>query len=316
MRSPIIALAALSAGYLAMLLWADSQRGIGRGLELVWKYAPYLIGAVIFSFTFRYFRWVWLLRRAGCSFPIERGLLPYLAGFAYTATPGKVGELIRIRYFAGLGVPAEQTFGAFIFERGCDLVAVLLLSLFIIGNSGLIPIAVGFVLVVIGALLVCIFHPSLLKALANRLAYWRLPIIPRMLNFLASGIGGCRGWLNLVDLAVGVMLGLIAWGLVAMGFVYILFEFSGAVPFLDAISIYPLSMLVGAASMIPGGFGSTEGSIVLLLDLYEIELGTAALLAVVIRVATLWFGILLGFLSLGYLEMFWRTDGYSQFHEK
>jgi uncharacterized membrane protein YbhN (UPF0104 family) len=65
-------------------------------------------------------------------------------------------------------------------------------------------------------------------------------------------------------------------------------------------------MLIGAASMIPGGIGSTEGAIVFLLGGYNVALGAALTIAVGIRLTTLWFGIFIGFMSLLFLE--WRFN--------
>ena len=61
-------------------------------------------------------------------------------------------------------------------------------------------------------------------------------------------------------------------------------------------------MLVGAASMLPGGIGSTEASLTLLLTSGGAPLATAAAAAVCIRIATLWFSIVLGFISMGLLS--------------
>lgn len=56
-------------------------------------------------------------------------------------------------------------------------------------------------------------------------------------------------------------------------------------PTFDGISVYPTAMLAGAASMIPGGMGSTETTIVFLLMSTDskVLLSTAALAAVGIR---------------------------------
>jgi uncharacterized membrane protein YbhN (UPF0104 family) len=70
-----------------------------------------------------------------------------------------------------------------------------------------------------------------------------------------------------------------------------------------AFTIYLLAMLVGAASMLPGGVGSTELTIVILLGLYGVATPTATLVAVGIRFATIWFAVLVGFFCLGLLEI-------------
>ena len=50
--------------------------------------------------------------------------------------------------------------------------------------------------------------------------------------------------------------------------------------------------------MSPGGLGVTEGSFAGLLALYGFELQTTLVLAIIIRFFTLWFGVIVGFISL------------------
>jgi uncharacterized protein (TIRG00374 family) len=89
----------------------------------------------------------------------------------------------------------------------------------------------------------------------------------------------------------------------SLSFVYLLHEISISISFLQSISIYPISMLAGAASMIPGGLGSTEGVIVAILYSYGVAISIATMAAVGIRLTTLWFSMLCGFIALTILEL-------------
>ena len=64
-------------------------------------------------------------------------------------------------------------------------------------------------------------------------------------------------------------------------------------PCLAAFSIYPLAMLAGAISMLPGGVGSTEVAIAVQLSWHGVAASTALLAAVVMQFGTTWFSILL-----------------------
>lgn len=61
-------------------------------------------------------------------------------------------------------------------------------------------------------------------------------------------------------------------------------------------------MLSGAASMIPGGVGTTEVAIVAPLSTFVVPLDVATLSAIGICIASLWFSVFCGFLSLFSLE--------------
>jgi hypothetical protein len=97
--------ALLTVAYLCLLLWADRGRGLFAGIERLAPLLPPLMLASLLAYALRFARWTWLLRRAGYRVGDGRGFVAYLSGLAFTATPGKVGELLRIRYVAPRGVP-------------------------------------------------------------------------------------------------------------------------------------------------------------------------------------------------------------------
>jgi uncharacterized protein (TIRG00374 family) len=306
LRWSVVGFALITGLYLGALVWGDSQKEVKGSLDLVVDLAPFLVSATLLSYLVRFFRWYWLLSRAGYRVASVTAFVAYLSGFAYTATPGKVGELIRVRHFKQLGVPAEITLAAFIFERSFDLIAVLLLSLFIIHEPKMILFAAGFVVVLLSCIIGCMAKPGILGRFERLCLRMKLSPAARLVRVLQGGVLGCRTWLNMRDIGVSLFAALLAWGIVAGGFVYLQREITDVVPLSEAFSIYPLSMLIGAASMIPGGIGSTEGAIVFLLGGYDVALGSAVKIAVGIRLTTLWFGILIGFVSLGVLE--WRFN--------
>ena len=107
------------------------------------------------TFALRCARWRWLLRRLGSPVPSIPGAIAYLAGFALTASPAKVGELIRIRYFADLGVPPHRVIAAMVFERTSDIVVLLALALFLAEAAGF-WLASGFAAVTIAVVLLAV----------------------------------------------------------------------------------------------------------------------------------------------------------------
>ena len=115
--------------YICILLFIDLKKSIFNELSTLLDFLPVAMSMSLLSYVLRYFRWHWLLRRAGKSMPAWPGFLAYLSGFALTATPGKIGELLRIRYFSRLGVRHQLVISAFVYERTFDLIVVLLIAL-------------------------------------------------------------------------------------------------------------------------------------------------------------------------------------------
>lgn len=310
LKKALIGFSLLTIFYLLALVWVDARNQVFAGLPQLFQALPQLLAFALCSWSLRFMRWRWLLGRAGCKTRLVPGLLAYLAGFAFTATPGKVGELVRIRYFSPQGVPASTVIAAFVYERSFDLLAVLILASLFISRMDVFIFVVGFVALFIGAVLLVAMQPRLLGRIAVYLRAMRAKKVARMAITLRDGLSGCRVWATPLDVLVAGMLGLLGWSAMALAFVYLLAHLAIDIPLIAAISTYPLSMLAGAASMLPGGVGSTEATIVAMLALHGVTLSGAALAAIGIRLATLWFAILCGFLALAVLE--WKLANQSE----
>ena len=297
--------------YLGLLVWLESKNQVFYVLPSLLATLPALIVIALASYTVRYARWRWLLGRAGHRIPVASGALAYVAGFAFTATPGKAGELVRIRYYAPIGVPAARVVAAFVYERVFDLIAVLLLAscaLFTLDRLDIFFFAFGFVLLLTLVIVLLALNPRWFERTAVRLNTLKLPLLARACTTLRDGLAACRVWARPLEVSVSFASGLLAWLITALAFVYLLVQLGITVPTLAAIAIYPLAMLAGAASLLPGGIGSTELAIVALLSAWSVPLAAATLAAVGIRIASLWFAVLCGIACLAVLEWQMRTS--------
>ena len=70
----------------------------------------------------------------------------------------------------------------------------------------------------------------------------------------------------------------------------------------EAVGVYVAATLVGAASLLPGGLGGTEGSMILFLSQLDLPRDGASSATLLVRLCTLWFAFLLGLLSLLWLQ--------------
>lgn len=292
----------LTVFYVGALLWTDTKKEVFSQISLLVNKIPALIGISIFSYLVRYFRWQWLLRRAGYKVDLGNGFLAYLAGFAFTATPGKVGELIRIRYFSRANVPASTSFGVFVFERAFDLIVVLLLASLVVSQQKYFNIALSFVLIFLAFLILLALNVTLVNWIIRLFDSLGWRPLGKLALVVQGGLFACRFWFNPPDLLFCFASGLIAWGATAAGFLLLTQDLGISIDSITVFAMYPLAMLVGAASMLPGGVGTTELTIVLLLGAYGVPTSLATLAAVGIRLATIWFAMLVGFMSVAILE--------------
>lgn len=307
-KGAIRGFALITLVYVAALVWLDSRQQVFAGLPALWTALPAMLAASLLSYFIRFLRWHQLLVKSGYRVRFGTSLSAYVAGFAFTATPGKIGELVRIRYLQDAGVPPGRTLAAFIFERALDLVAVLALASLAIRRGDIFAIAAIFVVFMLGAVWIAASHPDRLTRLAARLRVQRARRPAKVVRILRDGLTGCRSWARPEIVAQAFLMGLLAWVATSWSFVHLLGTLHPGIPALEALSIYPLSMLAGAASMLPGGLGSTEATTVALVTSHGVDVERAVLAAIGIRLTSFWFSILLGLTCVTALEWTKQRD--------
>lgn len=276
--------------------------GMGEFLALLGRLSPWLIGGMLalslVNYALRAWRWHLFGRKLGVELPFGRTLLYYTAGFALTTTPGKLGELLRLWLLErGHGHPYQRTTPLFIGDRVGDANAILLLCLAGLGAFGGHVWMMAGALGLVGAGTLLLLKPRLL-ARPLLLAYGAVGRWPRLFAGVRTSLRHtARFFTPRLYLAV-LLLGTAGWLAECLAFHALLEALGAVVTFQQAVFVFAFSMLVGAASMLPGGLGSTEAVMVGLLAAIGVEIPTAVAAAVVIRATTLWFAVGLGLAAL------------------
>ena len=65
-------------------------------------------------------------------------------------------------------------------------------------------------------------------------------------------------------------------------------------PLGEALFVYAAGTLVGSLSFLPGGLGGTEATIIWLLGILSMPGATAAAVALLVRLFTLWLAVIIG----------------------
>lgn len=257
-----------------------------------------LLALSLLHFALRFGRWQVYLEIIGHHVPCVLSAAYYLSGFALTMTPGKVGEAWRAVYLRPHGVPYSDTVACFFAERYTDLLAILLLSILALGiyEGTLWPLALA-VLLIVGALL-AVRSPAL-PAMLDRLgARYHAGILVKTGEALARTLRVSSALLSLRLVLGATLLGLFAWGAQGVLLYAVLQMLGEPGGLLIAIGIYALAMLAGALSFLPGGLGSAEAVMILLLLVTGLDVANATAATLICRVATLWFAVGLGVLAI------------------
>ena len=229
-----------------------------------------------------------------------RSLVIYLAGLSMSVTPGKVGEVLRsVLLKASDGVAFTRTAPVVVADRLTDLIALVLLSLVGIAHfRQVLPVVLVTVVLIVVAIIV-LGSPRLLHGVL-RFAE-RLPLVGRFAGRAEPLIESTAALLHIRGLVLLSVLSVLGWGLECLGFWLIVDAFAGVDPTLTVCTfLWAAGTLVGALSFLPGGLGATEGSLVfatakLVGGVTQPIALAAALLG---RIATLWFGEVVGGVAL------------------
>jgi uncharacterized membrane protein YbhN (UPF0104 family) len=291
-RAAVISAVLAAFGYLAVGVWSGWHEVV-RAIHAV-GFAGIGIALVLslVNYGLRYCRWQAYLGALGHRVPAWTSLRIYLAGFALSTTPGKVGELLRGALLSQWNVPFRKTLAAFFSERLSDLSAIVLIAFlgFAFLPSGRVWIVMGAVVIVIA--LVLLSSPRLPAWLQHRLGgAGRVSRALREVSATLIEAGRCN---TPVLLAMATVASLVAWSSEGLAFYLVLQWMGESVPLALAMSIYATAMLAGAISFLPGGLGGAEAVMVALLVWRGMDAGSAVAATLIIRLATLWFAVMIG----------------------
>lgn len=248
---------------------------------------------VLVGWLLRGWRFYYYLGNSGESVPLGYSLAAFLAGFALTGTPGKVGEAVKGVFLKrDYGVPVTKVMGILVVERLMDLLGVLFLGSFSVllfsEWKGLFFLCAA-VVVASGAFLCMerLYRPVLEWISRVSLLSWASL---KILDTLTAG----RHLMSPRVFVVGMLTSTVAWGLESVSLYLILQGLQLPSTILQANFVYCLSTIVGALSMLPGGIGGTEAGMVGLLAVMGIGYASALPAVILIRLCTLWAAIAVG----------------------
>ncbi len=283
-------------------------RGIGKmGEELSrfhwWAFAA-ACGLAFGNYMVRWLKWEFYLARLEIR-GVGRvdSLLTFLSGFVLTVTPGKVGEVFKsLVLFETHAVPVARTAPIVVAERVTDVIGVVVLI--VIGSlgfsGGLLWAGLGIAAVLV--LLVVVSNRGLSVGIIGIVE--KLPGPFRRIGpKLHEAYDSLATLVAPANLIVPTVLSIVAWALECTALWVILQGFGQDTGIGLATFFYATSTLAGALVPVPGGLGVTETSLQgQLQELGHVGATTATASMILVRFATLWFAVLVGFVALALLR--------------
>ncbi len=285
--------------YSIILLFTDLSLIAEKIKNFRSEYVPIIILLIFSSWLLLYLRWHLLLKNYNISIPQRKNFLIYFAGFALSVSPAKSGELIKsVILKEKFNVPHSHSVPIIAMERFYDVVGTLIVTVLGLWFLGIkyLPI-----ITVVSAVLVLIFCMVYSTKIFNKF----LKILGK-LNFLKKFTEPLTSSQQVIKesvkgkIAVFSSLLTVIYRLIESFAIYFVLLGFGvdSLHYLKIVAIYSFSIIIGNMSFIPGGLGITEGSLAGLFSLQGLGISTAIVIAIVIRLFTLWFGVIIGFICL------------------
>lgn len=304
-RRVIVAMLIGVAIYGVFVAWTG-YRAIESSLrDFRWLAFGFALGLASANYVLRFLKWEYYLARLSIrGIPKLDSFLIFLSGFVLTVTPGKVGEVFKSAVLAEThDVPVARTAPIVVAERLTDVIGVI--ALIVIGSAGfsggLTWALAGSVLVALGLLLILWRRPG------EILIAW-LERRPGRLGALAPKARDAWASLRIVAspgaLLFPTLLSLLGWGGEGFALYLLLDGFGAGVPVPLAVFFYATATLAGAIVPVPGGLGVAEAMIQeQLVRLGGVAQGSATAAMLLIRFATLWWAVAVGFVALAVLRV-------------
>ena len=285
--------------FLALSVWVGWEK-MGQAISRIGLAGFSLVlGLTLANLAVRLVRWQLYLRTLDIQVPLIKSTRIYIGGLALSATPGKAGEAIRGIFLRPYGASYLKSFSLFLADRFTDLVAILILASSALWlNSEARPVAILLVLIVLLVFL-SMQYPAHYKRLITQASHyipWQglTAVLLRSIDLITH----CKKLFTFSIFFSSVIIALIAWLLEGFGLYIIAHWLHADLAFTTIVSIHAFAKLIGAISMIPGGMGTTEATLITLFIFNGADETTAITCALFLRLTTFWFITTLGLIAL------------------
>ena len=247
-----------------------------------WELFPLALFLTTLNYALRFWRWERYLARVEIDVPLARSLSIFVAGLTMTITPAKLGELLKCGLLRrSFGVPVRRSAPVVLAERVTDATGVVLLAVVAGAGTRDWPLLVAAVI-----------------AVAALVAVVRSPLLDRF-AFFGEAAAASRSLLTVPLLVAMTLLSAVSWFCESLAAYVCVRGLDLDLSLADTVVVFSLGSLAGAASFLPGGLGVADASMIgLIRVLGDVPRAAAAAATVLIRLATLWYGVALGLIGL------------------
>lgn len=298
-RGILLSLAFGAVVFIALSFYANFNEVVQELRVFQWWLVPVVILLACCNYLLRFWKFDFYVRALDINLPKKDSLAIFVSGLIMSVSPGKFGEVLKSFLIKGVtGTPVSKSAPIVLAERFTDFVALALMSLL-----GLYVYKFGTGVFIISAVLIIapLFLVSSERVCHGIINFMeKLPFFAKIAPKMKVAYASTAILLKPKSLIWTTFISIISWSFECFAFYLVCRGFPGTeVPLLGLTFAYAFSILVGALTMLPGGIGATEGSLIGFMEMSMNVVKPVAVAATfIIRACTIWFAVLLGAVTL------------------
>jgi len=283
--------------YTIFLIFSDISLLLEKFKDFDSKNLLFIIPLIMASYFIRAFRWNMLLKSLQIKIDTKESLQIFFAGMAFGITPAKIGEVIKSHILKkNHSQPLSKTAPIIFVERYYDLVGIIIISLIGMWFVDLQKILIVTLFILAILFMVLSQQRNLFESILKKMT--RIPLLKRYVMSILLSYDSVSLLLKPKIYAKAISYSISAWGVESIAVFFIFEGFKVDLSFPVVALIFTSSTLLGGISLVPGGIGVTEGGMLGLLLLHNIDYTTSFSLVLLVRLLTLWMSVIIGFIVL------------------
>lgn len=285
--------------YIGIIFYSDISKISATFFEIRYEFVGIILSLELISLMLRSYRQKKFLESSGIKLSFLANFKICLIGMAMLVTPGGAGMLIKSHFLKKkFGLSISKTAPTVFAERYHDFLALTTILIFSLIFTFTIEAAISGVIAFVLLIIVYIIFTNnkWLKKIEEKI---------RKIKFFKNSFPANLEITNSVNslktrnsMISGWLISTIIWSIDAIAVYFGFVAFNLEIGIFEAVQIFFTALMYGTISFLPAGIGVTEGVFIGLLLSNNLELSIATSLILFIRITTIWFYTLLGFIAL------------------
>jgi glycosyltransferase 2 family protein len=290
--------------YATFLFISDMDIILEKISEFKLDFLPIILLLSSASWIPIFIKWHILLKNSKIDIPLRKSIAVFLSGPMFEITPGHIGILMKSQILkTGSNISRTKTIPIILSEKLYDLIGAIIASMIGIIVLELNPFLIIIAISVLTMIFFFIYYNPASEMFFKRIT--KTKFFSKYVDNISEFYETIKKSTNVKIAGICILLSLTYWVIISAAAYYTLIAFNiNVLDYLEIFAIYTTSILLGAVTFIPGGIGITEGSIAGLFALNGINVSTALIVSIMIRILTLWYSVGIGFIALKFTGVF------------